>query len=65
MLTPTVLNRFGWLYASGNTPATNLARGVPKDQNADILSLGCGDLRNVLYTCYVEDDFGEIECLFI
>ncbi|PHH86777.1 hypothetical protein CDD83_9767 [Cordyceps sp. RAO-2017] len=55
MLTPTVANRLSWLYAVGNTPATNLARSVPHGQDADLLALGCGDLRNVLFTAYVND----------
>ncbi|UKZ76155.1 hypothetical protein TrVFT333_003851 [Trichoderma virens FT-333] len=54
MLTPTVAYRYRWLYAIGNTPATNLARSVPHGQDASLLSLGCGDLRNVLYTSYVQ-----------
>ncbi|KAJ6440973.1 MYND finger family protein [Purpureocillium lavendulum] len=54
MLTPTVAHRFGWFYAVGNTPATNLARSGPHGEDADILTLGCGDLRNILYTAYVE-----------
>ncbi|GJN82602.1 hypothetical protein PLIIFM63780_006144 [Purpureocillium lilacinum] len=54
MLTPTIANRLSWLYAVGNTPATNLARSVPHGEDADILTLGCGDLRNILYTAYVE-----------
>ncbi|KAK5995703.1 hypothetical protein PT974_04120 [Cladobotryum mycophilum] len=55
MLTPTVANRFSWFYAAGNTPAVSLTRSIPHGQNADILSLGCGDLRNILYTSYVEN----------
>jgi hypothetical protein len=54
MLTPTVANRFGWLYAAGNTPAISLTRAVPHGEDAALLSLGCGDLRNILYTAYVE-----------
>ncbi|KAL7905645.1 hypothetical protein GGI35DRAFT_460121 [Trichoderma velutinum] len=54
MLTPTVAYRYRWLYAIGNTPATNLARSIPHGQDASLLSLGCGDLRNVLYTSYVQ-----------
>ncbi|KAF4512046.1 hypothetical protein G6O67_001231 [Ophiocordyceps sinensis] len=54
MLTPTVANRLNWLYAAGNTPATSLTRSIPHGQDADILTLGCGDLRNILFTAYVE-----------
>ncbi|UPK89459.1 hypothetical protein LCI18_000394 [Fusarium solani-melongenae] len=54
MLTPTVANKIGFFYAAGNTPATSLTRCVPQGQDATILSLGCGDLRNILYTAYTE-----------
>ncbi|KPM40905.1 T-complex protein 1 subunit zeta [Neonectria ditissima] len=54
MLTPTVANRTSFLYAAGNTPATSLTKCVPHGQNAAVLSLGCGDLRNLLYTAYLE-----------
>lgn len=60
MLTPTVANRFNWLYAVGNTPATSLTRSIPHGQDADILSLGCGDLRNIFLTAYVERGLGEL-----
>jgi hypothetical protein len=54
MLTPTVANRFSFFYAAGNTPAVNIARAVPHGQDASILMLGCGDLRNILYASYVD-----------
>lgn len=54
MLTPTVANRTSFLYAAGNTPATSLTRCLPHGLDAAVLSLGCGDLRNILYTAYSE-----------
>ncbi|QLI68588.1 uncharacterized protein G6M90_00g043450 [Metarhizium brunneum] len=54
MLTPTVANRLSFLYAIGNTPATSLTRSVPIGKDVDVLSLGCGDVRNILFTSYVE-----------
>ncbi|KAJ4254962.1 hypothetical protein NW762_009764 [Fusarium torreyae] len=57
MLTPTVAVKAGFLYAAGNTPATSLTRCVPQGQDVAILSLGCGDLRNILYTTYLEKGF--------
>ncbi|KJZ76772.1 hypothetical protein HIM_03649 [Hirsutella minnesotensis 3608] len=54
MLTPTIASRFSFFYAVGNTPATNLARSIPHGQDAEILALGCGDLRNILFTAYVD-----------
>ncbi|KAJ4024025.1 hypothetical protein NW752_002589 [Fusarium irregulare] len=57
MLTPTIGVKSSFFYAFGNTPATSLTRCVPQGQDVDILSLGCGDLRNILYTTYIEKGF--------
>ncbi|KAF5003026.1 hypothetical protein FDECE_10409 [Fusarium decemcellulare] len=57
MLMPTVANKLGYFYAAGNTPATTLTRSLPQGQDGSILSLGCGDLRNILYTSYIEKGF--------
>ncbi|KAL8377187.1 hypothetical protein RB595_008052 [Gaeumannomyces hyphopodioides] len=54
MLTPCITRPVDYLYALGNTPAISLARAVPHGVNADILLLGCGDVRNLLYTAYAE-----------
>jgi hypothetical protein len=59
MLTSTVAVKTGFLYAAGNTPATSLTKSVPQGQDVDILSLGCGDLRNILYTAYLENGLRE------
>lgn len=59
MLTPTVASRLSWLYAIGNTPATSLTRSVPIGKDADILSVGCGDVRNILFTSYMERGLGK------
>ncbi|TEA18403.1 Deformed epidermal autoregulatory factor 1-like protein [Colletotrichum sidae] len=52
MLTPTVANNFSFFYALGNTPAVNLARGLPHGIDVSLLLLGCGDVRNILLTAY-------------
>ncbi|KAL1860329.1 hypothetical protein Daus18300_009242 [Diaporthe australafricana] len=57
MLTPTILNPVLPLYAVGNTPAVSLTRGVPQGVDADILLLGSGDVRHILYTAYHEKGF--------
>jgi hypothetical protein len=54
MLLPTVANRYGFFYAMGNTPAASLTRCTPHGKDAAILSLGCGDIRNILFTSYNE-----------
>ncbi|KAF9872862.1 MYND finger [Colletotrichum karsti] len=54
MLTPTVANSLSFFYPVGNTPAVNLARGLPQGIDGDLLLLGCGDVRNILHTAYNE-----------
>ncbi|CAM9230359.1 unnamed protein product [Scytosiphon promiscuus] len=40
-----------FFYAYGNTPPTDLLQHVPHDADrADLLCLGCGDLRDLLYS---------------
>jgi len=53
MVTPTHLLTASFFYAIGNTPAVNLTGSVPPDQDADVLLLGCGDVRNVLFSVYM------------
>ncbi|RDB24852.1 hypothetical protein Hypma_007901 [Hypsizygus marmoreus] len=43
-----------YFYPIGNTSAVCLTRDIAPDEPADILSLGCGDPRNVLYTIFSE-----------
>ena len=43
-----------FFYAIGNTPAACLTSELPPEQSADILLLGCGDVRNILYTTYAD-----------
>lgn len=59
MLIPTIANKISWLYAADNTPATSLTRCLPQGQDAAVLSLGCGDLRNILYTAYTNKGLRE------
>ncbi|KAK5661571.1 hypothetical protein OQA88_9666 [Cercophora sp. LCS_1] len=54
MLAPILHASCRPLYLVGNTPAINLTAALPQGIDADILSLGCGDLRHVLFTCYAE-----------
>ncbi|KAK4197623.1 hypothetical protein QBC40DRAFT_333101, partial [Triangularia verruculosa] len=37
-------------YPFGDTPAVSLTQNLPPEADANILMLGCGDLRNVLFT---------------
>ncbi|KAI7773736.1 hypothetical protein LA080_010012 [Diaporthe eres] len=54
MLTPTILNVVLPFYAVGDSPAVTLTRNVPQGVDADILLLGSGDVRHILYTAYHE-----------
>ncbi|KAF1846230.1 uncharacterized protein K460DRAFT_386537 [Cucurbitaria berberidis CBS 394.84] len=41
-----------FLYAAGNTPAVSLTQSLPPEQDAALLLLGCGDIRNILSSVY-------------
>ncbi|KAK3935295.1 MYND finger [Diplogelasinospora grovesii] len=57
MLTPTIQAVIRPFYAIGNTPAISLTRCLPQGLDADILQLGCGDVRHILFTAYAEQGF--------
>ncbi|OTA99712.1 hypothetical protein M426DRAFT_67268 [Hypoxylon sp. CI-4A] len=57
MFSPSVLPYFRYFYPIGNTPAVSLTRDLPQGVDADILLLGCGDVRNILFTAYSEQGF--------
>jgi hypothetical protein len=53
MLTPTVVRLKPFSYPIGNTPAANLLRDLRLDKEPiEILALGCGDVRNILFTLW-------------
>ncbi|TFY83364.1 hypothetical protein EWM64_g648 [Hericium alpestre] len=43
-----------WFYPIGNTPAVSLTRDIAPEDDVDLLLLGCGEARNVLYTISCE-----------
>ncbi|EPQ57665.1 hypothetical protein GLOTRDRAFT_128021 [Gloeophyllum trabeum ATCC 11539] len=43
-----------FFYPIGNTAAVCLTQDLPPGRPADVLLLGCGDVRNVLYTVYAD-----------
>ncbi|KAI1640756.1 MYND finger [Biscogniauxia mediterranea] len=57
MFIPAVVPYISQFYPLGDTPAVSLTRGLPQGSDADILLLGCGDVRNILYTAYTERGF--------
>nr|XP_018905174.1 PREDICTED: uncharacterized protein LOC109035832 isoform X3 [Bemisia tabaci] len=55
MITNTAFETYVCYYPLGNTPPVSLAQDLPPEQDADILLLGCGDARNILFTCFVDN----------
>jgi hypothetical protein len=56
MYGPVVVDILTFFYPIGNTPAVQLTRELQREQPANILLLGCGDARNILFTVYAEQD---------
>ncbi|RVD88680.1 uncharacterized protein DFL_002856 [Arthrobotrys flagrans] len=54
MLHAETFDRKGFYYPIGNSPAINLVGYLPQEINAEVLLLGCGDVRNVLFTLFTE-----------
>lgn len=66
MLTPTYVNLQYFFYPIGNTPAVNFLRDRPlydgpskEIQTVKLLSIACGDPRNLLFSLWCEDGQGE------
>lgn len=57
MLTPGYVNRWFHFYPVGNTPAVCLTQGLPPGEKADMLLLGCGDVRNIMFTAQCDGSF--------
>ncbi|KAI4908457.1 uncharacterized protein J4E92_010856 [Alternaria infectoria] len=51
-LKPVHIAQGPFFYPVGNTPAVCLTQALPPEQNAALLLLGCGDIRNILFTTY-------------
>ena len=60
MLHPAIVNIITFFYPLGNTPAVCLTQDLPSDQQADVLLLGCGDVRNILFTIYSDGAISEL-----
>lgn len=65
MLTSTVLRAVRPFFAVGSAPAVSLTQSVPQGVDADILLLGSGDVRDILYTAYYEKGFREFSALVV
>ncbi|KAK4238360.1 hypothetical protein C8A03DRAFT_43874 [Achaetomium macrosporum] len=62
MLTPAIANLLAHFYPIGNTPAVCLTQNLPPEKQADILLLGCGDVRNILFTAHSDGRRMDITC---
>jgi hypothetical protein len=49
---PVLWPKTTFFYPIGNTAPVCLTRDLPPEQSANILLLGCGDPRNILYTIF-------------
>ena len=54
MFSPNFINLVNFFYPIGNTPAVCLTQDLPRETPARILLLGCGDVRNILFTAYCD-----------
>ncbi|KAF7529978.1 hypothetical protein PCG10_004953 [Penicillium crustosum] len=54
MLAPEIANLVQFFYPIGNTPAVSLTQDLPSKKKADLLLLGCGDVRHILFTVHTE-----------
>jgi hypothetical protein len=59
MATPVIVDIVTYFYPVGNTSAVHLTRNLPQEQTARILLLGCGDVRNIVFTVYMDQDSGK------
>ena len=54
MITNTAAESVRFFYPLGNTPPACLTQDLPQELDADVLLLGCGDARNILFTNHVD-----------
>ena len=57
MLTSQFANIVTFFYPLGNTPAVSLTQGLPLKRRADVLLLGSGDIRHILFTVHTDREF--------
>ncbi|GAB7350551.1 hypothetical protein MBLNU459_g1132t2 [Dothideomycetes sp. NU459] len=63
MATPAVVDFVKFFYPIGNTPAVCLTQDLPNDKGADILLLGCGDVRSILFTISADAGCDDVDGL--
>lgn len=63
MYAPVVVEIITYFYPIGNTPAIHLTRNLSIEEPADVLLLGCGDIRNILFTAYTDQNIRQCALL--
>ncbi|TRM67702.1 hypothetical protein BD626DRAFT_104873 [Schizophyllum amplum] len=56
-----IIPRRTFFYPVGNTSADLLTESLPREENLDLLLIGCGDPRSILYTVYADGAIGKRE----
>lgn len=54
MLAPAFVDVNSTFFPLGNTPAVSLTQTIPPGEPVDILLLGCGDARHILFTGHID-----------
>ena len=60
MLHPTFVTIISFFYPLGNTPAVCLTQDLSREQKANVLLLGCGDVRSILFTSYADKEASQL-----
>lgn len=60
MTTIAWINLLSFFYPLGNTPAICLTQDLTYKEKAKVLLLGCGDVRNILFTVYADGGYGKV-----
>jgi len=60
MATPVLWPKTVFFYPIGNTPPVCLTQDLSPEEGAEILLIGCGDARSILYTIYADHALGEL-----
>ncbi|ORY68692.1 uncharacterized protein BCR38DRAFT_136711 [Pseudomassariella vexata] len=62
MLTPTSLNPNIYFYPIGNTTAISITQSLAPQTTGSVLLLGCGDVRNILFTKHMDGSRLDFTC---
>ena len=65
MLHPPYVSPMQWFFPMGQTSAVSLTQDLPPGKHANVLVLGNGDARNILYTLFNEQNNGALPRLVV